>query len=229
MNDIEETRQIAESLEGWLYPREGPKLYELAKACRAGVIVEIGSWKGKSTVWLARGALAGAAPPIYAIDPHQGSESGQPTFDAFQRNLAAAGVAESVTPVISTSAAAAADFALPIGLLFIDGDHSVEAVEDDLRSWAPQIVDGGVLAAHDASLSELAVHGPRRALRSWAVGNRDFGDLQVAGTIVYATRGASGRNSLGRLAALSVAEGLRVHPSQPACDAAFVVRHFLRR
>src|SRR5712691_13572252 len=56
---------------GWLTDEEGEALYDLARACTGkGVIVEIGSWVGKSTICLGRGSLAGASVPIYAVDPH---------------------------------------------------------------------------------------------------------------------------------------------------------------
>jgi len=224
MTDLERTRQLADSTEGWLYPREGPALYELARSCRTGVVVEIGSWKGKSTVWLARGAAAGSGPRVYAIDPHQGGSGESATLEAFTETLERAGITEIVRPIVGTSAGAADGFDEAVGLLFIDGDHSVEGVEDDLTHWLPKLVEGGVVALHDASLSELAIHGPRRVTRRLLAGSTSLGDLRVAGTVVYATKGARRGNSLLRLALLSLVEGFRVRWTQPARDLALVAR-----
>lgn len=52
-------RQMTDSVDGWLGRREGPYLYALAQiGSRLGAVVEIGSWKGKSTIWLAGGVRA---------------------------------------------------------------------------------------------------------------------------------------------------------------------------
>jgi len=79
------------------------------------VIVEIGSWKGRSTIVLAAGARAGAGGPVYAVDPHQGlpQRGGEPTFAAFQANIAAAGVADLVRPLQQCSAESARVRATP--------------------------------------------------------------------------------------------------------------------
>lgn len=57
-----------------LADKEGETLYKLAKNCKGkGVIVEIGSWKGESTIWISNGSKNGNKVKIYAIDPHTGS------------------------------------------------------------------------------------------------------------------------------------------------------------
>src|SRR5574337_1383187 len=88
-----ELRELARGIEGWLGDREGEVLYDLARKCTGrGAIVEIGSWKGKSTIWLAKGSKAGNGVKVYAVDTHTGSSEhrqdagGVWTFDAFKRN-----------------------------------------------------------------------------------------------------------------------------------------------
>ncbi len=67
----EEVQKLAAPIKGWLKDKEGQLLYDLAKNCTGkGVIVEIGSWKGKSTTWLAHGSKEGNKVRVYAIDPH---------------------------------------------------------------------------------------------------------------------------------------------------------------
>src|SRR5256885_7585861 len=69
----EQVKPLIADVPGWLTDEEGEALYELARVCTGkGVIVEIGSWKGKSTICLGRGSQAGAALPVYAIGPHAG-------------------------------------------------------------------------------------------------------------------------------------------------------------
>jgi len=70
----EEIKKFVEKVDGWLLDIEGELLYDLAKNCKGnGVIVEIGSWTGKSTIWLGKGSKAGNKVKVYAIDPHTGS------------------------------------------------------------------------------------------------------------------------------------------------------------
>lgn len=90
--NIEETKKFANKAEGWLTDKEGETLYSLAKNCKGnGVIVEIGSWKGKSTIWIANGSKSGNKVKIYAIDPHTGSPEQQKenekiwTFEEFKK------------------------------------------------------------------------------------------------------------------------------------------------
>ncbi|MBM2805376.1 MAG: hypothetical protein HW419_3269, partial [Deltaproteobacteria bacterium] len=73
MDSIDRIHALSDRVEGFLGRREGPYLFRLAKrGARLGVIVEIGSWKGKSTIWLAKGSEAVKGQLIYAIDPHTG-------------------------------------------------------------------------------------------------------------------------------------------------------------
>ena len=166
--ELADVQAIAKDVHGWLTSAEGTVLYSLARgvAAGAGVIVEIGSWKGKSTIFLARGSLSGPRAPVFAIDPHTGSPEqralyGQVgTFEEFQRNVARAGVTSIVRPLVATSRDAARTFAQPVALLFIDGAHDYESVRGDFQEWSPKVIDGGVIAFHDSRKP-----GPRRVIR----------------------------------------------------------------
>lgn len=149
---------ILTSVDGWLHPKEAQLLYRLASECRArGAIVEIGSWKGKSTICLARGSLAGGKAKIHAIDPHTGSpeharEIGVVwTFDEFRRNVEKAGMNEMVTPHVDFSSAVAKTFDEPVELIFIDGLHEYEGVKIDFDDWFPKVVEHGHMAFHDST------------------------------------------------------------------------------
>lgn len=103
-------QQKAATVEGHLRDEKGLLLYHLARQCSGrGVLVEIGSFKGKSTTWLAQGSQDGAAVPIYAIDPHTGSPELRPdgkelwTFDEFRANIERGGCGELVTPIVKPS------------------------------------------------------------------------------------------------------------------------------
>jgi MMP 1-O-methyltransferase len=156
-----------ESIRGFLDPAEGERLRALAQACaRLGPCLEIGSYCGKSTVWIAAGCQA-AGGTLFAIDHHRGSEEHQPgeayhdpaLYDAewgvmdslaeFRRTLRRAALEDVVVPIVAPSALVARHWSIRLGMVFIDGGHSREAAETDYRSWAPWVVPGGILAIHD--------------------------------------------------------------------------------
>jgi predicted O-methyltransferase YrrM len=134
---------------GWLTREEGEVLYDLARACTGrGAIVEIGSFKGRSTICLGLGSRAGCGAPVYAIDPGHGWKR----FAEFRANVARARVEELVRPIASTSADAYPDFPeAAIELLFIDGSHRYDLVDLDFHLWTRKLVVGGMLAMHDTS------------------------------------------------------------------------------
>ncbi|ATZ60946.2 MAG: class I SAM-dependent methyltransferase [Methanosarcinales archaeon Met12] len=155
--NIEETKKIADKAEGWLTDEEGKTLYNLAKSCKGkGVIVEIGSWKGKSTICLGNGSKEGDKIKIFAIDPHTGSSEQQKmfgkvdTFEEFKKNIKNAKVGDIILPLVKTSEEAANNFDKPVEFGFIDGAHEYNFVKLDFDLWFPKVMNGGVLAFHDS-------------------------------------------------------------------------------
>ena len=109
--------KATENVGGWLTEAEGLSLYDIAKKIKTGnVIVEVGSWKGKSTICLGNGSKDGNKVKIFAIDPHIGSSEHQKmfgkvdTFEEFKQNINKAGISEFVEPVRDTSENAAKNF-----------------------------------------------------------------------------------------------------------------------
>ncbi|MDX1374315.1 MAG: class I SAM-dependent methyltransferase [Burkholderiales bacterium] len=148
------------SIEGWISDIEGYVLYRLARDGEgAGAIVEIGSWMGKSTCWLAAGSLARGRETVHAVDTFAGSAEHQgttvlreegTTYHRFIDNLDKAGVRERVEPHVASSLEAAAGWdGRPIRLLFIDGDHAYDAVKADLDAWLPFVAPGGYVVFDD--------------------------------------------------------------------------------
>jgi len=195
---IDELRVIADKVPGWLFRGQDELLYNLAKACPKGLaIVEIGSWKGRSTVYLAWGSKRGNWCPVYAVDHHLGSEElleypgfGERhpggTFPEFWRNMQAAGVEDVVVPLVADSVKGAQLVNKPIGLLFIDGAHNAEAVIADFRAWAPKMAVGGYVAFHDYDNRQFTVQRGVDAVLADAV------NWETLGT-TYGIRGARRR------------------------------------
>ena len=148
----------------------------------AGVIVEIGSWKGKSTVALARGAGKVHNEKIYAIDPHKIlPEEGylEDTEAEFRATIKQAGVDSRVEPLIMTSEQAARGWNKPIRLLWIDGDHRYEPAKLDFTLWEPHLVEGGILAMHDT----IRKKGPKRVLWEYVFRSTRFQEIAIVDNI----------------------------------------------
>ena len=156
-----------EAPEGWLTDAQAERLRARAAAAGAGTIVEIGSFRGRSTIVLARAAAPGAS--VVAIDPHAGSDRGPQEIgadsdrgdadhDAFIANLAAAGVSDRVRHVRKMSADALGDVEGPLTMLYVDGAHRFAPARDDIARWGARVEPGGVMLVHD-SFSSIGVTG----------------------------------------------------------------------
>lgn len=149
-------------------PREhGLALYRAGlRAAASGPLLEIGSYCGKSTLYLAAAARERDT-VVVTVDHHRGSEEHQPgweyhdpslvdpevgrldTLGRFRRTIHDAGVEDIVVAVVGDSGRVARLWQTPVGLVFIDGGHTDEAARTDYEGWAPHVADGGLLAIHD--------------------------------------------------------------------------------
>lgn len=179
---------LVAEVDGWLSTAEGGLLYRLARDC-GGAIVEIGSWKGRSTIWIASGSKAGGSATVYAIDPHVGSEEHHrlygdvDTLDDFRNNIAKAGLSDLVVPIIAASTDAAASVEGEVAMLFVDGAHDYESVRADFEAWAPKLAPGGFVAFHDT-----AAPGPQRVVKDEIVRRGAFSGIGFVDSIVYAQK-----------------------------------------
>lgn len=181
MSDFAPVKELIKDVPGWLSDEEGEALYELAKDCTGkGVIVEIGSWKGKSTICLGLGSQAGEGIRIFAVDPHADYRHGE-----FKENIERAGIADLVTPVRGLSQDVVEDFDEPIELLFVDGSHEEEDVRHDFETWVPKVVEGGTVAFHDTTWHP----GVRKVVAEKIYGSRNFRDVRfVIGSTTIASK-----------------------------------------
>lgn len=116
-----------------------------------GEIVEIGSFKGKSTVALSLGSkwISEKKRTIYAIDPFISNGYYRDYFNEFQNNILNYRLANYVTPIKKFSHEAIQNCPKSISALFVDGDHSYSGVKRDIELYAPKVVPGGFIAFHD--------------------------------------------------------------------------------
>lgn len=158
---------LIDRVKGFLDPQEGQMLYEIAlEASRLGPCLEIGSYCGKSALYLGSACRENGA-TLFSIDHHRGSEEQQPgeayfdpaLFDFkafcvnslpwFRQSLVIAGLEETVVPIVSRSEVVARHWSTPLALVFIDGGHAWPTVLRDFCAWAPHILCGGHLLIHD--------------------------------------------------------------------------------
>lgn len=190
--ETDEIKKIVDKVDGFLSDKDGELLYNLAKNCTGkGVIVEIGSWKGKSTIWLGKGSKNGNDVKIYAIDPHTGSSEHKErfgkvwTFEEFKENIKNSNVDDIVLPIVKTSEDAAKDFNVPVELIFIDGAHEYELVKLDFDLWFPKVIDGGIMAFHDTVRKR---RGPREFVNKIVYKSKNFRAIRIADSITFAEK-----------------------------------------
>jgi hypothetical protein len=146
----------APAVEGWLTDAQAARLAARGAAAAAGTVVEIGSFRGRSTIVLAR-----AAGSVLAIDPHAGSDRGpqeiaadaargEDDHAAFLANLEAAGVRDRVRHLRLPSGDALGEVAGPVALLYVDGAHRFAPARDDIARWGARVAPGGAMLVHDA-------------------------------------------------------------------------------
>lgn len=151
-------------------PDEGDALYDAARAAGSAVpglpFLEVGSYCGRSTVWLGA-AARDASTVVFAVDHHYGSEENQvgwewhdtslvdpetgrlDTLPHFRRTIRRAGLDDVVVAVVGESPIVARAWSTPLAFLFIDGGHGIEPARLDYELWTPHVAPGGTLAIHD--------------------------------------------------------------------------------
>jgi hypothetical protein len=157
---VDQVLAAVDGVEGWMTVEQGRRLHAAAASCPpGGRIVEIGSFRGRSTIVLGLGAPDGAE--VVAIDPHAGCDRGPQEIEgfadeaaedraAFETNLVAAGVRDRVRHVAEMSTAAHGAVGDPVHVLYIDGAHRYRPARADIRDWGGRVADGGTLLIHDA-------------------------------------------------------------------------------
>lgn len=199
----------ARHVPGYLGDREFRALGMLhVGAPRDGFTVEIGSFKGKSTVGLASLSAHYGLGPVVSIDPHNAPSVTDPdlddqssSFDDFLSAIRTAGVEQHVEVHRAASGEVARDWSRPIRFLWIDGDHTYAGAKLDFDMFAPYVVEGGIVALHD-TLHEF--EGPIRVFVEDILRSDRFGPAGLLHTISWAqyrpNDGTSFRKQRERLA-----------------------------
>ena len=159
--------EVARATKGFMPDDEGQALHDAGLAAgRLGPLLEVGTYCGKSAVYLGA-AARGAGTVLFTVDHHRGSEENQAgwehhdrevvdpdtgrmdTLPFFRRAMQAAGLEDVVVGVVGYSVPVARAWGTPLGFLFIDGGHAEDVALGDYTHWATHVVAGGTLAIHD--------------------------------------------------------------------------------
>jgi MMP 1-O-methyltransferase len=203
-------RQAAEAARGFMPPPEGLALYRAAATyAAAGPVLEIGTYCGKSTIYLACAARQ-AGQVVITVDHHHGSEENQPgweyhdptlvdpatgrldTLPHFRATLAGLGLDEDVIAIVGRSADVARLWRAPLGLLFIDGGHTEAAAQADYEGWAPRVAIGGALAIHDVFPNPADGGRPPYHIYLRALASGAFTEVAVEGSLRLLQRTGEG-------------------------------------
>ncbi|MEJ5256045.1 MAG: class I SAM-dependent methyltransferase [Acidimicrobiales bacterium] len=197
-----ELRTFAEQARGFMPPDEGLALYEAAMAVPEGgsPMLEIGSYCGKSTVYLAAAARARGT-VLFALDHHRGSEENQPgwewhepdlvdpevglidTLPTFRHTIHAAGLEPHVVAIVGDSPTVGRYWRTPLAFLFIDGGHGEEPAHRDYEIWTPHVEPGGLLAIHDVFPDPADGGRPPYEIYRRAIDSGRFEEIGVTGSL----------------------------------------------
>jgi MMP 1-O-methyltransferase len=159
--------EVARTAKGFMPDDEGLALNAAGRdASSVGPLLEVGSYCGKSAVYLGAAARAGGT-VLFSVDHHRGSDENQAgwehhdpevvdpatgrmdTLPFFRRTIERAGLEDAVVAIVGDSAVIARHWRTPLGLVFVDGGHALDVVLADYQAWSPHVAAGGVLVFHD--------------------------------------------------------------------------------
>jgi MMP 1-O-methyltransferase len=206
----EDLRRAAEAARGFMPPAEGLALYRTAGAyARLGPVLEVGTYCGKSTIYLACAARQ-AGQVVVTVDHHHGSEENQPgweyhdtslvdpatgrldTLPFFRSTLTGLGLDDDVIAIVGRSADVARLWQAPLGMLFIDGGHTEAAAQADYEGWAPRVAPGGALAIHDVFPDPADGGQAPYAIYRRALASGEFTEISAHGSLRVLERTAAG-------------------------------------
>jgi len=189
---LPELMRTAKAVGGFLSGKE-MKFLAMAAACPVaeGVILEIGSFMGKSTVILATAGQLAPGTEVVAVDPLEFRPMADPKrgkescLDNFKANLHNAKVENLVEfhQMRSQQLAPLWKRGRKIRLLWIDGDHSYKGAKSDFDLFSPFLADGAIVALHDCFKHDV---GPMRVLAEDMLLSEHFGAAGACGSIGWA-------------------------------------------
>ena len=196
----DELRRAAREARGFMPEDEGIALYEAAlRAADVGPLLEIGSYCGKSAIYLGSAARLKET-IVFSLDHHRGSEEHQAgegyhderlvdaegrvdTLPEFRRTIVKAGLEDVVVGIVGPSAVVARWWQTPLGMVFIDGGHSQAAADADYEGWGPWVARGGLLVIHDVFEDPREGGRPPYEIFRRALASKAFVEIDRTGSL----------------------------------------------
>jgi MMP 1-O-methyltransferase len=191
---------------GFMPEDEGELLYETAvRALRHGPGLEVGTYCGKSAIYLGAAARA-AGSTVFTVDHHRGSEENQEgweyhdtsladpefglldTLPTFRHTIKDAGLTEEVVAIVGRSTTVSTVWRTPLSLLFIDGGHTDEHAGNDYTGWGRWVAHDGVIVIHDVFPDPEDGGQPPYRIYLRALESGDFEETAALGSMRVLTR-----------------------------------------
>lgn len=187
---------------GFMPEDEGDLLFRCGVArATAGPLLEVGTYCGKSAIYLGAAVRVAGDGTVLTVDHHRGSEENQAgwehhdatlvddavgkmdTMPVFRRTIHDAGLEDVVVAVVGRSTVVSAHWRTPLSLLFIDGGHAEEHAQNDYSGWAPWVMAGGLLVIHD--VFEDPADGGQPPFHVWqrAMASGSWTDVETVGSM----------------------------------------------
>ncbi len=208
MDPIQQAK--AEAARGFMPPAEGLALYSAAAdLSAAGPLLEVGSYCGKSSIYLGT-AARDTGRLLFALDHHRGSEENQvgwewhepdlvdaetgeiDTLPTFRRSIHDADLEGTVVALVGDSQSVSSVWQTPLALLFIDGGHGSEPAHRDYEGWVPKLVSGGLLLIHDVFPNPADGGRPPFEIYTRAIGSGSFAEVAAVGSLRILQRTGTG-------------------------------------
>jgi predicted O-methyltransferase YrrM len=203
--------EVARRAKGFMPDDEGLALHDAAcPAGRLGPLLEVGTYCGKSAVYLGAAARASGT-VLFTVDHHRGSEENQAGWDHhdrevvdpetgrmdtlpfFRRTIQSADLEDVVVGVVGYSVPVATAWRTPLGFLFIDGGHAEDVAMADYENWSRHVLGGGTLAIHD--VFDDPADGGQAPFRVWQRAVADgFEPVSTTGSLRVLRNGTSTPN-----------------------------------
>jgi predicted O-methyltransferase YrrM len=210
MEDLAAYLRLSETIPGWTRNEEADALARMAYSLEGdAVIVEIGSFFGSSTAFLAGARKLKGAGKVHCVDPFDGSGDSysvphygaiimafgeRPPREHFERNIRTAGLSDWVEVHQGTAEEIAIGWTTAIDLLILDGDQSPAGARAAYEGWSPWLKPGGVIALHNSSSREVgAGHDGHYLVAAKEIQPPRYIEPYSVGSITFARKAAQPR------------------------------------
>jgi len=207
MEDLAAYLRLSETIPGWIRYEEAKALARTAYSLEGdAVIVEIGSFFGSSTVFLAGSRKLKGAGKVHCVDPFDGSGDSfsVPHYNAiilafgarsprehFERNIRSADLSDWIEVHQGTAEQIATNWTRAIDLLIFDGDQSPSGVRAAYDGWSPWLKPGGVIALHNSSPREYGPeHDGHYRIATEEIQAPQYVDRHLVDSITFAHKAA---------------------------------------